>query len=198
MMKDVVRRPDKFIKYSAGVLPISWIGDQLLFLVGEDIRGSNDPNNPVAVSDFGGKCEKSDRNTWEYTAAREFEEETLRMSITSNQMLARLQSQSIRLRGSTQNGHPYYMYVCSIPFDYHLPKYMNKAISFLHSKGHIAKLYIEKKNVMWLTYQQLMHVGKRAVFRQTLETNDEMIRRIGNCSPKEWECLLDEHEKNIV
>ena len=185
----------RFIKYSAGVLPISWIGDQILFLVGEDIRGSDDINNPIAVSDFGGKNEKSDRNCHEYTAAREFEEETLRMSITSKQMLSRLQSQSIQLQGSTQNGHPYYMYVCSIPFDYHLPKYMRKMIGFLHSKG-LAKMHIEKRNVMWLTYSQLMRVGKRSVFENTLISNEDMIRKIGSCTPKQWDDLLAEHNKN--
>jgi len=184
-------------KYSAGVLPIAWIGDQLLFLVGEDIRGSDDANNPVAVSDFGGKAERSDRSCHEFTAAREFEEETLRMSITAKQMLARLQTSSIQLRGSTQNGHPYYMYVCSIPFDYSLPKYMRKAIGFLQSKG-IARLYIEKRNVMWLTLQQLLHTGKRHVFESTLFQNEDIIRRIGSCTPKDWEDLVREHKNNNV
>jgi hypothetical protein len=186
----------RFVKYSAGVLPIAWIDDQVMFLVGEDIRGSDDPKNPIAVSDFGGKCERSDRACHEFTAAREFEEETLRMSITAKQMLARLQTSSIELRGSTQNGHPYYMYICSIPFDYSLPKYMRKAIGFLYSKG-ISRLYVEKRNVLWLTLDQLLRVGKRSVFEQTLLQNEDMIRRIGSCTPSEWEDLVREHKKNI-
>lgn len=192
-----MKETPRFTKYSAGVLPVAWIGDQLLFLVGEDIRGSDDINNPVAISDFGGKAERSDRQCHEYTAAREFEEETLRMSITAKQMLARLQSRSIELRGSTQNGHPYYMYVCSIPFDYSLPKYMKKAIGFLHSKG-IARMYIEKRNVMWLTLPQLLSAGKRHVFENTLLQNEDMIRRIGTCTPSDWERLVQEHKNNNI
>jgi hypothetical protein len=190
-MKD--QRP---VKYSAGVLPIAWIGDQVLFLVGEDIRGSDDPNNPIAVSDFGGKCERSDRSCHEFTAAREFEEETLRMSITAKQMLARLQSSSIELHGSTQNGHPYYMYVCSIPFDYSLPKYMKKAIGFLHSKG-ISRMFVEKRHVLWLTLQQLLAVGKRSVFENTLQQNEDIIRKIGSCTPAEWEDLVLQYKNNV-
>lgn len=185
-----------YTKYSAGILPVAWIGDQLLFLVGEDIRGSDDPANPIAVSDFGGKAEKTDRNCKEFTASREFEEETLRMSMTAKQMLSRLQTQSIELRGSTQNGHPYYMYVCSIPFDYHLPKFMSRAIAFLHSKG-IGKMHCEKKNVMWLTLPQLLQVGKRTVFENTLLQNEERLREIGSCTPRQWDALVQRHKKNI-
>ncbi|MGA1563940.1 MAG: hypothetical protein ACO35C_04895 [Pontimonas sp.] len=185
-----------FTKYSAGVLPVAWIGDQLLFLVGEDIRGSDDPRSPVAVSDFGGKAEKTDRNCKEFTAAREFEEETLRMSITSKQILARLQTQSIELRGQTQNGHPYYMFVCTIPFDYHLPKFMNRTIEFLNSKG-IGRMHVEKRNVMWLTLPQLLGVGKRSVFEATLNQNEEILREIGSCRPADWDALVQRCKKNV-
>jgi len=182
----------KFVKYSAGVLPVAWLGNQIMFLVGEDIHGSDDASNPTSVSDFGGKCERSDRGCHEYTAAREFEEETLHMSITAKQMLNRLQTSSIKLFGSTQNGHPYYMYVTSIPYSSSLPKYMRKMMSFLYAKG-LGRLYIEKRNVMWLTLAQLETVGKRSVFAKTLAKNREIIREIGRCTPAQFEALIDVH-----
>lgn len=179
-------------KYSAGVLPVAWLGNQLLFLVGEDIHGSDDIENPISVCDFGGKSEKSDHGCHEYTASREFEEETLRMSITAKQMLNRLQNSSIKLISNTQNGHPYYMYVTSIPYSSALPKYMRKMMSFLYSKG-LGRLYVEKRNVMWLTLSQLETIGKRTVFAKTLSKNRDIIQEIGACSPVQFEALIQRY-----
>jgi hypothetical protein len=50
---------------------------------------------------------------------------------------------------------------------------------------------------MWLTLQQLLGAGKRTVFENTLVQNEDMIRRIGTCTPLEWERLVEEHKKNI-
>ena len=73
---------------------------------------------------------------------------------------------------------------------------MRKAIGFLHSKG-IARMFVEKRHVLWLTLQELLSVGKRTVFENTLQQNEDIIRQIGTCTPAQWEDLVQQHKNNV-
>jgi hypothetical protein len=74
---------------------------------------------------------------------------------------------------------------------------MKKTIGFLQSKG-IARMYVEKRHVLWLTLQELLHVGKRTVFANTLQQNEDILREIGTATPRDWEDLVAKHKNNVA
>lgn len=167
--------------YAAGVLPIAFRTDQQpLFLVGEDIRG-------IGIADFGGKNDsKLDRNDPEATASREWYEESLGQSISINEMMSRFKDDScIRVYGRTQNGYVYYMNIVEIPWDPHMPRNFDRVVQFLRLKN-ISKLYVEKKNVTWMTFDELLACRKRQVFESTIMDNINVIRCIGSCHRDSW------------
>lgn len=178
--------------YAAGVLPVAFRKDDApLFLVGEDIRG-------IGVADFGGKSDqKLDRNDPDSTAAREWYEESLGQSISIKDMLARFNRDTcIRLIGKTQNGHPYFMNVVEIPWDSQISRNFDRAVDFLRLKN-ISKLYVEKRNVTWMTFDELMKCRKRPVFEQTILDNIDTIRRIGSCPREHWASLCIELSTDV-
>ena len=170
--------------YAAGVLPIAFRVDASpLFLVGEDIRG-------IGVADFGGKNDsKLDRNDPEATASREWYEESLGQSISINDMVSRFKNDScIRLYGRTQNGYVYHMNVVEIPWDPHLTRNFNRVVEFFKLKN-ISKLYVEKRNVCWMTFNELHACRKRPVFEKTLLDNIDILKRIATCHRDQWPSL---------
>lgn len=164
--------------YAAGILPIAFHDNKVFFLVGEDIRGG--------LCDFGGKGERMDRNLSLVTASREYYEETLGMSIGSNEIRSRLEPQtSIMVQGKTQNGNTYHMFITEIPWDQTLPRNVKRSIAYLKSRG-VGRFHVEKKSVQWVTLEELIKFNKRAVFESTLLQNARIIYRIGKCNPKSW------------
>ena len=172
--------------YAAGVLPVAFKDERLHFLVGEDVRVCG------GLADFGGKAEKRlDRGLVRNTAAREFYEETLGLSITSEEMVARLNdsSRNLSLRGRTANGNPYIMFLCEVPFVGEISTMFRKFSAFLRFKG-VQKSLVEKTSVEWLTYEELETAPKRQVFERTFLEHKCMLRKIGNMTPQEWHEFL--------
>jgi len=171
--------------YAAGILPVTWVNNEALFLVGKDIRDGT-------YSDFGGKRERYDRNELA-TASREFYEETLGIIVGQKQILSRLTPEtSIVVNGQTQNGNAYYMYIVEIPFFPHARAMFRKVAEFLRSKN-VNRLYVEKLDVQWATMDMLNSMTKRKVFANTLDMNKTIIQRIGASTPGMWRDLCMEY-----
>jgi len=179
--------------YAAGVLPIAFrLDSSPLFLVGEDIRG-------IGVADFGGKNDsKLDRNDPDATASREWYEESLGQSISINDMVSRFKNDScVRLYGKTQNGYVYHMNVVEIPWDGQISRNFDRVVRFFKLKN-ISKLYVEKRNVSWLTLDELLEARKRPVFETTVLNNIDTLRRISRCHRDQWASLCLEYNTEDV
>jgi hypothetical protein len=174
--------------YAAGILPIAFKGNVCHFLVGRDIRG-------IGVADFGGKSEKRlDFGVVTNTASREFYEETLGVSLTAEQIRRRLTPEtSVVVKGSTQNGNVYTMFIVEVPFDPGISRNFQRTASFLRTKG-LHRPLVEKIDVSWVDFDEMMDIEKRSVFERTLMENFDTISRIGRSSPATWKDLL---KKNI-
>jgi 8-oxo-dGTP pyrophosphatase MutT (NUDIX family) len=171
--------------YASGILPISFVNDKCVFLVGEDIRGG--------YSDFGGKAERFDASS-EECASREFFEETLGLTLSAKEIQNRLSTNAVQVEGLTANSFKYIMFLTEIPFEKSLQRYMHRCIAFLKSRG-LHRLHVEKKSVKWMTLDELMTCEKRKVFENTLMQNREVIETVGRSTPSEFKQLC--REKNI-
>ena len=161
--------------YAAGILPITWYDDTALFLVGRDLRDDT-------YSDFGGKCEKVDKNDAMNTSVREFFEETLGMVLPAKALRQRMQPHNcLCLRSRTQNGHPYYMYIVEVAYMPHLRNAFLKALGFLKYRN-LHKLYVEKTDVRWVTWQTLCSgdLPKRPVFASTIAQHRDTLDQVAN------------------
>ncbi|AGE55612.1 hypothetical protein ATCVMN08101_333L [Acanthocystis turfacea Chlorella virus MN0810.1] len=167
---------------SAGVLPFSRNGGEIVFLVGRDIRDS-------VFSDFGGKLESVDKNDPIATATREFYEESLGVVCNSpHDMRQRLKELSVCLFGHTKNNHEYRMYMLEIPYCKDTPRKFMKMANFLKYKN-VGVSCIEKTELVWCSMDELMKIPKRAVFTETLQANLGTIRRLETDS---WRDLCKE------
>ena len=169
---------------AAGVLPIAFDALGVChFLVGDDVRG-------IGASDFGGKADKRlDRGSIIATAAREFNEETLGIVMTTREMERRLVASALFVDGATQNGNTYRMFIVEVPFDTTVPSTFERASAFLESKN-LHRSTIEKLNVKWLLFDELMKTGLRSVFKSTLEKNIQLISRVGRSGPGVWHQMV--------
>lgn len=166
------------VHYAAGILPVSYHDGHVLFLVGQDLRDRS-------WSDFGGKCERVDRNDPLNTACREFYEETYGCVIDHKALRARLcPANCVALRGRTQNNHPYTMFLVEIPYYAHLRNSFHKALGFLRHKG-LCKMYVEKTDVKWVTWPMLQgsDLVKRPVFKATVEAHAGVMERLAHGEP---------------
>lgn len=172
--------------FAAGILPISFHENRILFLVGRDIRDGS-------FSDFGGKVERFDRGDPVATACREFYEETLGTVTGIKQIRARLNDEtSIMLPGKTQNQNNYYMFITEVPYLPHLRSTFLKLTCFLRSKN-VQRQLIEKTDLEYVDYENLKRVEKRGVFAKTLDSNAEIMTRIGKCTSEMWRDLCESH-----
>lgn len=170
------------LHYAAGILPVTWDAGQLLFLVGQDVRDRS-------WSDFGGKCERIDKNDPLNTACREFYEETYGCVVDHRALRARLgPTNCLALRSRTQNNHPYWMYVVEVPYQPHLRNVFHKTLAFLRHKG-LCKLYVEKTDMKWVSWPMLVgsELVKRPVFKATLEAHATTLARLAAGEP--WAAL---------
>ena len=172
--------------YAAGILPITWYDGTALFLVGQDLRDNT-------FSDFGGKCERVDKNDAVNTSVREFYEETLGMVLPAKALRQRMQATNcLCLRSKTQNGHPYYMYVVEVAYMPHLRNAFHKTLAFLKYRN-LHKMYVEKTDVRWVTWQTLCEeLPKRSVFASTIEQHKGLLERVVQ-QRKSWAAVCAEH-----
>ena len=169
--------------YSAGILPFSIKNNTIYFLLGTD------PENKW--SDFGGRCEVSDKGRWDSTATREFYEESIGSVMDIPTMLVRLQHKKnfIRVRGKTLNGSAYFMYCVKIPYKESYRETFNSILTFLdYSKG-FDKKYFEKTDIQWVSLETIyaslennnnnsvINFPLRKVFRKTLLDNLSIISK---------------------
>lgn len=170
--------------YAAGVLPVTRFADgQTLFLLGKDARDAT-------WSDFGGKCERVDRNDPMNTATREFYEETMGCIVTpwglQNRMVP---GNCMVLRGETKNGHPYWMYVVEVPFVRNADKLFSKFVGFLKHKNYAAEL-VEKTEIRWMNFTEMMAVPKRPAFKSTIMRHQGAIARV---SSESWKSVCSDY-----
>jgi 8-oxo-dGTP pyrophosphatase MutT (NUDIX family) len=179
---DLVGR--SMVHYAAGILPVTWLDGEPLFLIGRDVRDA-------LWSDFGGKVERCDRFDPLNTAVREFYEETYGCVVDARPLRQRLHAGNcLLLRSRTQNGHPYYMFVVEIPFSPHLRNAFHKVLAFLKHKN-LQKLYVEKTDVQWVPWHVLVNaVPKRPVFEATITGHRALLERVVSGEP--WTRLCSE------
>lgn len=175
------------VLYAAGVLPITWHQGVLLFLVGKDIRDGS-------YSDFGGKCERYDRNDVVSTACREFVEETYNTIIGAKQLRSRLTpTTSVVLKGNTQNNHNYFMFVTPLPYQPHLRNCFGKVLAFLRAKN-LQRMFVEKTDIAWVTLNTLRSMPKRSVFAGTLDLHAELLDELASLPAANWRALCEKHK----
>lgn len=183
-----VETPPHAMHYGAGILPICWIHGRLGILVGRDIRDGS-------WSDFGGKCEKIDRDV-AATAAREFWEETcgVLMDLKTARSLVS-PGTCLSLRGATQNRHPYWEFVVEVPFVPHLRDAFAKQVAFLRHRN-VHRAYVEKTDIMYVDLATVFSdaLPKRGVFAATIDVHRATLDRIAAAGPSGWQqlCLADQ------
>lgn len=163
--------------YAAGVLPISWVGQDMYILIGQDARNAE-------WSDFAGKYEKVDKDQM-WTASREFFEETYGVLMDAKTMRHRLESAAILLHGHTQNCHPYYCYLTEVPFLSHLRQAFHRHLTFMRQRN-VHRMYMEKSDIMYISIQELFSddIVKRSVFKETLHSHRKVLFSIAEEGPK--------------
>lgn len=175
------------VHYAAGILPITWHDGELLFLVGQDVRDRS-------WSDFGGKCERVDRNDPLNTACREFYEETYGCLLDQRALRAHLSpANCLALKSRTQNSHPYWMFVVEVPYQPHLRNVFHKCLEFLRHKN-LCKLYVEKTDICWVSWAMLTSddLVKRSVFKSTLDVHASTLERLACGGRQGWRALCAE------
>lgn len=164
--------------YAAGILPFSRVGDEVLWLVAEDVRDG-------AFSDFGGKAERFDRDTLEgfasteMTAMREFLEESYGLVLSDHQLTNVFRSKNyVLLKGTTRAGHPYFCYVVQVPFIPHLRDVVRKLLGFFRMRN-VYRSFVEKTDLRWVSTKELFgSLPKRPVFESTINENKEALEQI--------------------
>lgn len=171
--------------YAAGILPVTrFENGKTLFLLGKDVRDGT-------WSDFGGKCERVDRNDAMNTATREFYEETLGCVVSPWGLRKRMvPGNCVSLRGETRNGHPYWMYVVEVPYQRNLDKTFAKLVAFLKHKNAAADL-VEKTEVRWFDLDAVMTIPKRSAFKETVDRHAGTLARI---STEPWKTVCEDSE----
>lgn len=165
------------IIYAAGILFYSKSIDQTpYFLLGKDFENR--------WSNFGGRCELSDKYDSEVTAAREAWEETLGAVYDYENMRSLIKNKSVKcITSRTPSGHPYYMFVVKIPFT---TSYRDR---FASTKKFISNIPVDKKfleinDIKWVSLNTIKYsienkksfIKLRTVFEQNLATSmDEIV-----------------------
>jgi len=165
------------IIYAAGILFYSKSIDQTpYFLLGKDFENR--------WSNFGGRCELSDKYDSEVTASREAWEETLGAVYDYENMKSLIKNKSTKcIISRTPSGHPYYMFVVKIPFT---TSYRDR---FTSTKNFISNIQIDKKSleindIKWVSLDTIKYsienkksfIKLRTVFEQNLNISiDEIV-----------------------
>lgn len=168
--------------YAAGILPITFYNGKLLFLVGKDVRDGT-------WSDFGGKVDPPDRRCPIATACREYYEETYGAGLGIKHVRARISpSTSVLLKSFTQNQFRYYMFVVQVPYNPYLRSAFHKALAFLKTRN-MHRVYVEKTDLQWVTFNTLKAMPKRTVFANTLNRHMDFFERLATIPSRDWRAL---------
>lgn len=173
--------------YSAGILPYQ-VGEngKIYFLMGKDNNGT--------WSDFGGKCEFSDKNNIKETAAREFFEESLNSIIdlsTTRDMLKNEKNYTL-INSKTISGSPYYMFILRTPMlpDTARDRFQRTLKYLQYTNANYTSL--EKTDIKWVSLDTILHCLNcpetedemgwplRKVFRKTMVMNRKILNEIKN------------------
>lgn len=167
------------VHFAAGVLPITFVDGVPLFLVGKDIRDG--------WSDFGGKAERVDKGNPSLCAAREFYEETLGTVVSARALLhtMTLPGSCLTLKSSTQNNYDYHMFIVEIPYLPHLRATFRKVLRFLQS-ANMNRMYVEKLDVQYVTWDMLEKLHKRPVFQKTIDLHRPLLQALATSTPHTW------------
>ena len=164
------------ILYAAGILFYSKTLDNTpFFLLGKDYDNK--------WSNFGGRCEISDKSDPETTAARETWEETIGAVYDYEYIKQSLKSKNVKyISCKTPSGHPYYMYLLKIPYSV---SYRDRFISTKKFLGNIKteSKFLEMTDIKWVSLDTINYstnnkksiIKLRYIFEQTLKLNIKEI-----------------------
>tara|TARA_B100001287_G_C22620216_1_gene499620 strand:+ start:62 stop:586 length:525 start_codon:yes stop_codon:yes gene_type:complete len=157
------------IIYAAGILFYSKSIDQTTyFLLGKDFENK--------WSNFGGRCELSDKYDSEVTAAREAWEETLGAVYEYGEMKSLIKNRGVKcITSRTPSGHPYYMFLVHIPFTTAYRDRFNSTKKFI-SNIQVDKKFLEINDIKWVSLNTIKYsienkrsfIRLRNVFEQCL------------------------------
>lgn len=165
------------IIYAAGILFYSKSIDQTpYFLLGKDFENR--------WSNFGGRCELSDKYDSEVTAAREAWEETLGAVYDYENMRSLIKNKTVKcITSRTPSGHPYYMFIVKIPFTTSYRDRFTSTKKFI-SNIQVDKKFLEINDIKWVSLNTIKYsienkksfIKLRTVFEQNLATSiDEIV-----------------------
>lgn len=165
------------IIYAAGILFYSKSIDQTpYFLLGKDFENR--------WSNFGGRCELSDKYDSEVTAAREAWEETLGAVYDYDNLKSLIKNKTVKcITSRTPSGHPYYMFVVKIPFTTSYRDRFTSTKKFI-SNIQVDKKFLEINDIKWVSLNTIKYsienkksfIKLRTVFEQNLAISmDEIV-----------------------
>ncbi len=170
------------IIYAAGILFYSKSIDQTpYFLLGKDFENK--------WSNFGGRCELTDRGDPEITASREAWEETIGSVYDYDSIRSLIKNKNTKcITCKTPSGNPYYMYLIKIPWT---SIYRDR---FLSTKKFISTIDVDKKflemnDIKWVSIYTIKYslenrkkavIKLRNIFEQSLLTNINEITSLIN------------------
>ena len=163
--------------YAAGILFYSKSVDQTpYFLLGKDLENK--------WSNFGGRCELTDKYDSEITAAREAWEETLGAVYDYDVLKSVIKNKTAKcITSRTPSGYPYYMFLIKIPFTTSYRDRFTSTKKFI-SNIQVDKKFLEINDIKWVSLDTLKYsiqskksiIKLRNVFEQSLASSiDEIV-----------------------
>ena len=159
--------------YAAGILLVSWNGNELCVLLGKD--------NYNTYSDYGGKSDYVDNGYPYLTASREMFEETLGIFYDIQEISSIIfNTPYILSKGFTNK--PYYMFFLWIEYDANIVLKYNTTYNYICTIPGISHQFKEKKMLTWFKLSDVMSMKPSAqlrnVFYKTLHNHKQRIMEI--------------------
>ena len=153
--------------YAAGVMLLSWHQGQLYTLVGKDQYNT--------YSDFGGKCDYSDKGNVIVTAAREMYEEMCGCYLSITEVIHQLYNAPV-IHTLSYTNKPYHMYLLFINYDEELCKRFDIINEFIRHTPCLGK-FKEKTSIKWCLFSEVMSetVILRNIFKRTMKYHKQAI-----------------------
>ena len=156
---------------AAGVLPVS-INHQgkIVLLLGQEtpFQDQNNPNDELWCG-FGGKTDQGE--TPEETAAREFEEESMALWMSKDEMLHILQTNYNQRLLDKHTDDIYQEFVVYFDYDERIPDQFDRVLNYFQRCNKIQSIcpegHLEKSAVEWFTLDQIISGQVDKVLRPT-------------------------------